>query len=122
MGKEILDKKVVRTLVHIGESSVNEAVNNGNYTDKTGNLRSSIGFVVANDGRVIEEGGFWNMGGTEGQAIGRALAYQKASETTEISLIVVAGMKYAQYVADKGYNVLDSAEIVIQDIARQLNR
>lgn len=120
---EIAQNKAVRIFKHIGEACVQEAVENGNYTDHTGNLRSSIGFVVAKDGEVVEEGGFWHIGnGDTGVAEGRSLAVSKASGTSGVTLVLVAGMSYAKRVADLGYNVLDSAEIVAKQMVAELKR
>ena len=119
---ETAKKRAVRALKNIGEECVSEAVERGNYTDRTGNLRSSIGFVVADDGTVVEEGGFYNLGGSEGPSIGRERAYALAADSTDLSLILVAGMDYARYVADKGFNVLDSAEILARQLVSQLNK
>ena len=118
--EEIAKKKVIRALKRIGEECVDEAVESGNYTDRTGNLRSSIGFVVASDGEVVEEGGFYSLGGPEGPSVGRAKAYTLASHSSGICLILVAGMHYAEYVADKGFNVLDSAENLAERLLSQL--
>lgn len=118
---EIAKKKAVKVLKAIGEESVAEAVSSGNYTDRTGNLRSSIGYVVAEDGNVVEEGGFWNLGGAEGPDVGRAKAIDLASGTSGLALILVAGMDYAQYVADKGFNVLDSATTLARQLVSQLS-
>ena len=113
-------RRAIRALKSVGEESVAEAVSSGNYTDRTGNLRSSIGYVVADEGEVVEEGGFRNLGGAEGPGVGREKAYRLALESTGLCLILVAGMDYAQYVADKGYNVLDSAMILARQLVSQL--
>ena len=118
--REMAKSQAIRALKAVGEECVDEAVQSGNYTDQTCNLRSSIGFVVADDGRVVEEGGFWNLGGSEGPTIGRAKAYEKASDSSGLALIIVAGMDYAEYVADKGFNVLDSAELLASQLISQL--
>ena len=119
-GEAQAKRRLVRYLKAVGEECVAEAIDGGNYTDQTGNLRSSIGFVVADNGNVIEEGGFRSLGGSEGPNIGRAKALTEAEGTTGIALIVVAGMSYARYVADKGYNVLDSTEILARQLLSQI--
>ena len=45
---------------------------------------------------------------------GQALAEAVGKETTDVSLVVVAGMNYATYVEAKGKNVLSSAEHLAQ--------
>lgn len=119
--EEQTKRRLVRYLKSVGEECVAEAVSSGNYTDRTGNLRSSIGFVVAEDGAVVEEGGFYSLGGPEGPDAGRAKALNLVQGTGGIVLVVVAGMEYAQYVADKGFNVLDSAEILARQLLTEIN-
>ena len=46
---------IVRVLRYCGEMAVNEARNNGNYKDQTGNLRNSIGYVIAINGKILDE-------------------------------------------------------------------
>lgn len=118
--KELARQRLIREMKRVGEECVSEAVASGNYTDRTCNLRSSIGYVVAENGNIVEEGGFWNLGGTEGPAAGRAKAYELADGTDGVVLILVAGMSYAQYVADKGFNVLDSAQILARQLISQV--
>lgn len=119
--EERAKQKLVRYLKSVGEQCVAEAITSGNYTDRTGNLRSSIGFVVTEDGAVVEEGGFYQLGGPEGPDVGRAKALTIADGSAGITLIVVAGMEYAQYVADKGFNVLDSAEILARQLLTEIS-
>ena len=118
--RDIAGRRAVRALKNIGDECVAEAVESGNYTDRTGNLRSSIGYVVAKDGRVVEEGGFWSLGSGDGPSVGRAKALAIAGGITGLGLVLVAGMQYATLVADRGYNVLDSAEILAKKLIAQL--
>lgn len=97
-----------------------------NYIDWTANLRSSIGYVVVLDGKVVRESSFAPVsGGSEGSKQGKDFAYGLSSRIPNgIGLIVVAGMNYAQYVSSKGYDVIDSSEVLAQklvpDMLRQL--
>ena len=52
--KEV-ENQIVRVLRYVGDLAVNEAKTNGNYQDQTANLRNSIGFVIAIDGRIVDE-------------------------------------------------------------------
>lgn len=93
-----------------------------NYIDWTTNLRSSIGYVIISDGRVISGSAFEAIkNGREGSEEGRKFAESLLSKfTTGIHLVVVAGMKYASYVSAKGYDVLDSAELLAEKLAKEL--
>ncbi|GAH74567.1 unnamed protein product, partial [marine sediment metagenome] len=92
------------TLAMVGENFVNDARNIKTYKDQTGNLRSSIGYIIARDGNIIQEN-------IEGKAEGRAQAKEIANEVLRENnkgfvLIVVAGMEYAAAVESKGYDVI----------------
>lgn len=115
-------KKAIRVLQYAGERAVNEARGSGNWTDRTGNLRSSIGYVVCEDGQPIVESDFAGTlpTATEGPETGRVYALRIAAETHGLALVVVAGMSYAIYVADKGYNVLSSSQILAEKLIPQL--
>lgn len=114
---ERLGRAVVRQLMVAGERVRNEATERGSYKDRTGNLRRSVGYVVLVDGRVASEA----FDGGEGGAEGRRLAEEVAREFPRgIVLIVVAGMRYASYVAARGYDVLDSAELMAERIVPEL--
>ena len=122
---------VRRELTAIGLEAVNEArrYNGKAYEDQTGNLRSSTGFVIVEDGRVISLQGFEQVPARndqkheagKGSPTGREYAQNLAAEFPDgITLIVVAGMHYAAYVAAKGYNVLDSSELYAKKAVREL--
>lgn len=116
--KELAKRRqaVVRNLRYLGERCINEARDSGSYSDRTGNLRASIGYVVMSDGKPL--GTPVIAGGSpEGEAQSRKTLEQVASETTEqgLVLIVVAGMHYAKYVESRGYNVLTSAQLLAEE-------
>lgn len=99
------------------------AVLSGSYRDVTGNLRGSIGYVVSDEGMVVSEGGFQQvLGGGDGPRIGRQRAYERARQCPGLVLVVVAGMDYAEIVADRGADVLESAEILARRLLLELDR
>lgn len=115
---------IINRLIYLGEVCVREARSNHTYIDRTGNLTSSIGYVVVDNGRIVTTAGF---GGKEGATTGRTFAQSLASKHTKgYALYVVAGMNYAAYVEAKGYNVLTSAESFAEKqlpiILKQLKR
>ena len=87
---------------------------------KRGNLRSSIGYVVLQDGKPIEKGGFapterGKEKGKNGQKEGETFINKVISQYPKgFVLVVVAGMKYATYVEARNYNVLTSAELLAE--------
>nr|DAY04418.1 MAG TPA: hypothetical protein [Caudoviricetes sp.] len=110
------EEKIVRILRFVGEKCINEAREYGSYQDRTGNLRSSIGYVVLKDGKSIEKGGFQlTKSGGNGQKEGEAFINKVISQYSKgFVLVVVAGMKYASYVEARNYNVLTSAELLAE--------
>ncbi len=113
----------IEMLDYVGLQCVREARTARRYTDRTGNLRSSIGYYVLQDGRVVKKGGFEALSGqaTQGPSEGRKFIAEVASEhPSGIVLIVVAGMSYAAYVEARGYNVLDSSEVMAGKLVPQL--
>lgn len=108
-------EQMIRTLRYVGEKAVNEAKANGSYQDRTANLRNSIGFVIAVEGKIVDEdfdpSAKGNIPSSEDPVkYGKTLAYEVAKTQGGISLIVVSGMKYGAYVESKGKVVLTSAE------------
>lgn len=115
-------KRIKRILQYAGEAGINEARTSGDYTDRTGNLRSSTGYAVAEGGKVGKVGNFESVAnGEEGTAEGRAFAREVAERSTaDFTLSLVAGKEYASYVAAKGINVLDSGVNVAKQTIQQL--
>ena len=121
-------QKVIRILKYVGEMCIDEARTNGSYQDQTGNLRSSIGYVVLQDGKPIEKGGFapterGREKGKNGQKEGETFINKVISQYPKgFVLVVVAGMKYAAYVEARNYNVLSSAELLAEkEVPKLLN-
>jgi hypothetical protein len=116
------ERVIIRNLCYVGEKCLNEARANGGYVDRTGNLRSSIGYVVVVDGNVVQMSSFSAVKqGEQGAAGGKQFIEQLIGEfPTGICLIVVAGMNYAQYVSARGYNVLDSSELLAEKLVPQM--
>lgn len=113
---------VIYNLQVIGEKCVNEARMKGSYKDQTGNLRSSVGYILIVDGQVFSESRFDVVAnGQQGSEDGKSFAESLVKDyPSGIALVVVAGMHYAEYVAAKGYDVLDSAELLGEQLARKL--
>ncbi|MFA5849943.1 MAG: hypothetical protein WC833_08670 [Bacteroidales bacterium] len=116
------EKVVLNAFAYVGEQCILEARGNGDYMDQTGNLRSSIGYVLLKNGRVIRSGGFEQVkGATDGVKEGTALTTKLISENGRgIVLIVVAGMKYAAYVEALNRNVLTSAELLSERLVPEI--
>lgn len=114
-----IENLTVRALKYLGEKCIKEARDRSqveSWFDHTGNLRSSIGYVICMNGSVVYESSFEVIKqGNEGANEGRNLAIRLASEFagSRWALIVVAGMHYAVTVeAMENKVVLASAELL----------
>ena len=132
--KEEYDRKAVEWLSALGERVVKYAREHGSYTDHTGNLRNSIGYVVVQYGRIIAESFKYNRrvrpdgnpkgnkGADEAHAKGLEHARSVARElpANKTYLVWVAGMEYAKYVEAKGFDVLEGAGNWVESTAEKL--
>ena len=124
--QEVIKKKervIIRNLSYLGEMCVNKAKDSNEYKDQTGNLRSSIGYIILKDGVVLKKGGFEVVKeGDNGSNTGYDFAKTLISgKRVGYVLIVVAGMNYASYVEATGRDVITSAEqLAISEATRIL--
>lgn len=127
-GHRTIENGIIKILQYAGEQFVKDARDGlnidgafpkGDYTDRTVNLRSSVGYFVLNNGIVISDA-------IEGTAKGMAAAKTLLNSIHNkggYQLIGVAGMEYASYVESKGYNVISSQkDIAIVNIGRMLQK
>lgn len=108
----------IRALARLGEECVTEARDRSpeeSWFDQTGNLRSSVGYVIAHNGKIVQYSGFQQVkNGSEGSKTGKGFATELIKKySTGYALVVVAGMNYAEYVeAMDNKVVLASAELL----------
>lgn len=119
-----IEQRIVRNLSFVGESCLTAARSTNSYKDRTGNLRSSIGYVIVKNGQIIRQeiheagsGEDRKTGVAEGEKFMQEIAKQFPDG---IALIVVAGMNYAGYVSALGYDVLDSGELLAEQLVPQI--
>lgn len=119
---ERMTMALVYNLKVVGEKIINHARTSHTYTDQTGNLTSSIGYVISVDGKIVQESSFDVVkNGSDGAKQGRSFAEQLATQSPNgIVLIVVAGKNYAKYVSARGYDVIDSAELLARELIPQM--
>lgn len=97
------EERIYKLLQRAGEEFVKIARKKGNYQDHTGNLRSSIGYVIVKDGDILlTENYKQSTSGTDKQT-GIREAKRLVSELIPLYkrgwvLIGVAAMPYAVYV------------------------
>ena len=137
-------QRTITLLQYVGETVVNDIRTShiSNWIDRTGNLRSSIGYIIAIDGKPIKLSSFERVfgpeeprqlgkknesDGSDGTTQGKAYARELASlYPNGIALIVVAGMEYASYVEKRdNKTVLAQGEIearrLVDQMIRELN-
>jgi hypothetical protein len=95
-------------LQFVGEDFVVNARSINTYMDQTGNLRSSIGYIVVYNGNILSQGfdaaGRGTESGQKGVQEAQKLAKDIADEyPTGFVLVCVAGMDYAAAVESRGY-------------------
>ena len=101
-------KEQVLKLSFLGEEFINKARVGGNYMDRTGNLRSSIGYIIIHNGEILNKN-FPNPSpkGTDTQnRVDELINEAKSLFNEGLFLVVFAGMEYALYVEKNGKAVL----------------
>lgn len=120
-------RKAIRyAMAMAGEAAVSYARDTlDTYKDRTGNLRSSVGFSVAENGNVVSSSDFSQMppkeqtvaelnGGEVGKA--KALEIIKESPNHDFILVLVAGMNYAEFVQRLySLDVLQGASMIMEN-------
>ncbi|WP_080903346.1 hypothetical protein [Parabacteroides sp. Marseille-P3160] len=124
----LAEVRIVNMLQRTGEEFVKVARLSGQYKDHTGNLRSSIGYVIVRDGKVIDRN--FQLSEKEGtdKVTGMRTAQQLASELIKeyskgYVLIGMAGMKYAVFVeAMENKDVVSYAANRAEDFIKEYSR
>lgn len=114
---ERVERLTIRALSKLGEQCVTrirDRAGDKSWYDQTGNLRSSVGYVIAHNKNIIQYSSFNQVKqGSEGVKTGKDLAEELAKKySNNYVLIVVAGMNYAEFVeAMDNKDVLASTEL-----------
>lgn len=110
----------IRALAYLGEQCVMKARDRSgeeSWFDQSGNLRSSIGYVIAQHGKIVKYSAFNQvMSGSDGTRVGKELAEELVRNySNDYVLVVVAGMNYAELVeAMDNKDVLASTELWVR--------
>ena len=103
-----------RTAARLVGGSINLSSAAG-FNDDTGNLRSSIGFILMYDGQLVYQDFQLSAGGTDkntGLEVGAAYAKKLGEEyRSGWAIITVAGMEYASWVEALGYDVITDSTL-----------
>lgn len=111
---------IIRALQYIGEACVAKAREDGSYQDQTGNLRNSIAYIVLQDGVPVSSGGSPEQGSAGAQEAEKFMKQLITENSGGIVLLVVAGMKYAEVLESRNYDVLTSAELLAESMVPKL--
>lgn len=121
-----IDDAIIARLQYIGETFVNNARRNNTYRDITGNLRSSIGYIILKNGRTLiqnfeesAKGSDKSGGVIQAKKFSKEIAGQLGKGYV---LVVVAGMDYAAAVESLGKDVLTASSIIAKNQLREAIR
>ena len=124
-----VERLTIRALSYLGEQCVSRVRNRGgnkSWYDQSGNLRSSVGYVIAYNGSIIQYSDFNKIKqGSEGVTVGKKLAEELVKRySSDYVLVIVAGMNYAEYVERKdNKDVLASTELwAIDQVPKMLEK
>lgn len=109
-----IQSRIEYFFLYLGELCLAEMRSSYSYIDRTGNLTSSMGYVVLNLGRIVKISGFdFSL---EGGGIGQDEIMKIANDYSQYAyvLICIAGMEYSVYVQSRGFNVIGSAELLAE--------
>jgi len=107
--EKAVEDKVIEGLKYLGEEFVGLARMNGNYMDRTGNLRSSVGYIILKNGRPIHENIQSTNKDDDSNGVNTARQFSRTianDYNLGYVLVVFAGMEYAYAVESKGYDVI----------------
>lgn len=105
-------KGIVTMLSYVGDEFVRIARTEGDYRDRTGNLRNSIGFSIVIEGDVVQrqQGGRGISPSAEAkQFMDEIVSRIKKEHPHGAVLVCVAGMDYAYWVEKKDYEVISNS-------------
>ena len=124
-----VERLTIRALSYLGEQCVSRVRNRGgnkSWYDQSGNLRSSVGYVIAYNGSIIQYSDFNQIKqGSEGVTVGKKWAEELVKRySSDYVLVIVAGMNYAEYVERKdNKDVLASTELwAIDQVPKMLEK
>lgn len=121
------EERMYKLMQRAGEEFVKIAREKGKYADHTGNLRSSVGYVIVANGRVLSENFELSDEGTD-KVTGKQRAKRLTGELATLYnkgfvLIGVAGMKYAVIVeAMENKDVISLAASHTEDWIRKQSK
>jgi hypothetical protein len=123
--QKTIHEELSKTLAYLGEQCVariRDRSAEDSWIDRTGNLRSSIGYAVYDYGKKVVESSFESvLNGSTGSVKGKRYVDSLASQYADtLALVVVAGMDYAEHVeAIDSKDVLASTELWAKSVVER---
>lgn len=130
---DAIQRAQIKRLQRVGEKCVTYAREShpNNWQDQTGNLRSSVGYMVFVNGVAVSQSEFSQTPARDrienvsydGGKVGESLCRRIGEQTSGVCLVVVAGMNYAVHVESKGRDVLTGAEhLAERELPKELEK
>lgn len=136
------DDYIFRKLSKIAEDTISHARRydtGGKYTDRTANLRNSIGARIYHGTDIVQEFEPIKVVSASPEYEDGVIDQEELVEITSMAIdrfnnlhgnaaadewriVIVAGMNYAKYVESKGYNVLHLSKIYCDEQVQELKR
>lgn len=104
-----IDERSDAVLTEVGRDACRLAQNDGNYQNRTGNLRNGNGFCIVRDGEVVKMEVLTD--GAHPEAVQQTENLLLYSNKPEDGLYLANGMDYASFVESRGYEVLMSKKL-----------
>lgn len=119
--RKLIERVIIREMLILAEKIVNLCRNLDTYQDDTGNLRSSIGVTLfvgfkPYQSDFVQTPGKGSTDGVLGKAAGEAeMAFLAGTVVSSYySLVIVAGMDYAEEVEARDYAVLSPGQLLAE--------
>lgn len=114
---EQIDERTHTVLTEVGRAACRLAMQDGNYQDRTGNLRNGNGYCIVENEEVVKMEVVTD--GSHPEAVQQTENLLLYSKKPKDGLYLANGMDYASFVESKGYEVLMSKKLYA---ARQIKK
>lgn len=124
------ERRAIEYLGYLGEAAVNAARSNPNrvsggtsFTDRSGNLRSSIGYIILKNGETIKKNLHGILQAEEWHSKVDEFILTMESDPSNSSgliLVVFAAMEYAAAVEALGFDVISSTIPMVSVMKKEL--
>lgn len=114
------NEEILKKLIQAGDLAIDKIrkkMGRQPYQDQTGDLRSSTGFIIYHEGKIMYKNFKVHSGGSgtekekeKAAELGLRLANAEYRSRLGWGIVVVSGMEYASWVQSKGFDVLSSTQ------------